>query len=67
MIPIDNAATAYNSIVFEESKIIGEIASNKSALPLPAYVNDKPIRAPIFKIYLFVYNFSYRMAYTGSN
>jgi hypothetical protein len=36
MRPIAKAATAYNSAVLLESRTIGEIASNKSILALPA-------------------------------
>jgi hypothetical protein len=42
-----SAATAYSSIVFEESSTIGEIASKRSALALPAYAIERPISAPI--------------------
>lgn len=53
MSPIDKAAIAYSSVVLDESRIIGDIASNKSVLALPAYANDRPINAPIFNCCLF--------------
>jgi hypothetical protein len=59
---------AYSSVVFEESRTIGDIASSRSALALPAYARDNPIRAPIFKVCLELYsNFSNKIATTGSH
>jgi hypothetical protein len=47
--PMLSAAIAYNFVELSEFKIIGEIASRRSTLALPAYVNDKPISAPILR------------------
>jgi hypothetical protein len=53
MIPTASAAIAWSSIVLLESRIIGEIASSRSDLAEPAYAKESPMRAPIFKFYLF--------------
>ena len=60
---MDSAAIAYNSLVLLESRMIGDIASSKSALALPAYAKDNPINAPIFNVYLLHYSsFSNKIA-----
>jgi hypothetical protein len=67
MSPIDREAIAYSSIELSLSTIIGEISSSKSALALPAYAKESPMRIPILCFSVVAdSSLSERMAYAAS-